>query len=149
MTELESLFTQEREILESICDIAQSIHEMSEYSVIKSPLELADAEIVGKRIRRACDKVNEQIHAARNKLGALLTHTTKVKLKKAERPVHEVENDLSLMHGDIEAIGRIAEDFFEAKDRKAAFYNMNKHYSELVDHVSSLMAEGPELKKLL
>jgi len=53
------------------------------------------------------------------------------------------------MHGDIEAIGRIAEDFFEAKDRKAAFYNMNKHYSELVDHVSSLMAEGPELKKLL
>ena len=57
-----------------------------------------------------------------------------------------MENELSLIHGYLEAIGSFAERFFEAKDRKAAFDNLNQHYSELVEHVTSLMVSEAKLK---
>ncbi len=149
MTVLDKLFEEEEKIQSAVHEISQGILDLSDYALAKSALELAETEIVGKKIRNACDKINEEVHIARKKLGALLTNTTKVKFKKGERPLHEMENELSLIHGDLEAIGKIAEEFYHAKDRKAAFENMNKHYSELVQHVTSLMLDEAELKKLL
>ena len=149
MTELAKLFEEEEKIQQAVREISQGVLDMSDYTLAKSAVELAEAEVVGKRIRNACDSINDEVHIARKKLGALMTHTTKVKFKKAERPLHEMENELSLIHGDIEAIGRIAEDFYEAGNRKAAFENLNKHYSELIQHVTSLMIEESELKKFL
>ncbi len=149
MTELEALFEEEEKIEQAVREISQGVLDLSDYSLAKSAIELAEMEIVGKRIRNACDKINDEVHIAMKKLGALLTHTTTVTFKKSARQLHEMENELSLVHGDLEAIGRIAEDFYEAKDRKAAFQNLNKHYAELVEHVTSLMIEESNVKQLL
>jgi hypothetical protein len=149
MTDLDKLFEEEEKIQQAVREISQGVLDMSDYVLAKSALELAEAEIVGKNIRKACDKMNDEVHHAKKKLGALLTNTTKVKFKGADKPLHEMENELSLIHGDLEAIGKISEDFFEAKDRKAAFDNLNKHYAELVQHVTSLLVEESNLKQLL
>ena len=149
MTELDKLFEEEEKIQASVLEISQGLLDLSDYSNAKSAVDLAEAEVVGKRIRNACDKINGEVHHAKQRLGALLTNTTKVKFKKGERKLHEMENELSMIHGDVEAIGTIAEGFYDAKDRKAAFDNLNQHYSELVKHVTSLMVEESELKKLL
>ncbi len=149
MTELDKLFEEEDKIQQAVLEISRGVLDLSDYSNAKSAVELAEAEIVGKRIRNACDKINEEVHIARKKLGSLLTNSTKVKFKKAERPLHEMEDELSLIHGDLEAIGKISEDFYHAEDRKAAFDNLNKHYSELVRHVTSLMVEESNLKQLI
>jgi hypothetical protein len=149
MTELDRLFEEEEKIQESVREISQGLLDLSDYSLAKSAVDLAEAQVVGKRIRNACDKISEQVHVARKKLGALLTNSTKVKFKKAEKPLHEMENELSLIHGDLEAIGQIAEDFYGAKNRKAAFENLNRHYSELIQHVTSLMIEESNLKQLV
>src|SRR3990172_3097944 len=148
MTELAKLFEEEEKIQQSVREISQGLLDLSDYTLAKSVIDLAESEVVGKRIRNACDKINEEVHIARKKLGALLTNSTKVKFKKAERPLHEMENELSLIHGDLEAIGQIAEKFHEAESRKAAFENMNKHYSELVKHVTSLMCQKLEVEKI-
>ena len=149
MIELDRLFDEEEKIQNAVRDISQGLIDLSDYSIAKSALELAESEIVGKRIRSACDTINDQVHIAKKRLGILFTSTRKVKFKHGEKALHEMEDDLSLIHGDVETIGKIAECFFEAKDRSAAFDNMTKHYSELVDHVTRLMIEGKELKKLL
>ena len=149
MTELAKLFQEEEKIQLAVREISQGLLDLSDYSLAKGAIELAESEVVGKRIRNACDKINEEVHIARKKLGALLTNSTKVKFKKSERPLHEMENELSLIHGDLEAIGQIAERFHEAENRKAAFENLNKHYSELIQHVTSLMIEEANLKQLL
>ncbi len=148
MSELAKLFEEEEKIQQSVREISQGLLDLSDYSLSKSAIELAESEVVGKRIRNACDKISEEVHIARKKLGALLTNSTKVKFKKSERPLHEMENELSLIHGDLEAIGSIAERFFEAKDRKAAFDNLNQHYSELVEHVTSLMVSEAKMKQI-
>ena len=147
MTELKQLFEEEEKIQKSVREIAQGLLDLSDFTVAKSPLELASAEIVGKRIRRACDFISDDVHIARQKLGDLMTQDTSVKFKKATRALHEMENELSLIHGDLEAIGKIAEDFYRSKNRNAAFDNLNRHYSELVKHVSSLLV-GENLNKL-
>lgn len=149
MTELDKLFEEEEKIQREVQQISHGIIDLSDYLLAKSALELAELELVGKRIRNSCDKINDGVHIARNKLNSLMTHTTTVKFKKVGRSLHDMENELSLIHGDLEAIGKIAEGFYEANDRKAAFDNLNKHYSELVKHVTSLMVEEAELKKLL
>jgi len=146
MTELGILFAEEERIQLAVREISQGILDMSDYVLAKSPIELAEAEVVGKNIRKSCDKINDDVHLARNTLGNLFTHATKITFKGKERPLHEMENELSLIHGDLEAIGSIAEKFFEAKDRKAAFDNLNQHYSELVEHVTSLMVSEAKLK---
>ena len=82
-------------------------------------------------------------------LGLLLTHSKTVNFKKQVRSLNEMENELSLIHGDIAAIGCVAEGFFESLNREAAFENLSKHYGELVSNVESLMVEEAKLKKLL
>ena len=149
MTELDKLFEEEEKIEQSVREISQGLLDLSDYSVSKSVIELAELEVVGKKIRNACDRINEEVHVARKKLGLLMGNSTKVNFKKAERPLHEMENELSLIHGDLEVIGQVAESFHQAKNRKAAFENLNKHYSELVQHVTSLMVEESNLKQLL
>ena len=149
MTDLDKLFEEEEKIQQSVREISQGLLDLSDYAVAKGVIELAEVEVVGKRIRNACDKINEEVHIARKKLGVLMTSSAKVKFKKAERPLHEMENELSLIHGDLETIGQIAESFYEAKNRKIAFENLNKHYSELVQHVTSLLVEESNLKQLI
>ncbi len=146
MTELQKLFEEEQAIQQSVRKISEGVLELSDYSLAKSAIELAEAEVVGKSIRKACDEISEHVHKARKALGAFLTDTSKIKLKGKERPLHEVENELALIHGDLESIGSIAERFFEAKDRKIAFQNLNQHYSELMQHLTSLLLEEAALK---
>ncbi len=146
MTDLGILFAEEEGIQKSVKEISQGILDMSDFVLSKSPIELAEAEVVGKRVRNACDKINDQVHLARNTLGKLMTHASKVNFKGSSRSLSEMENELSLIHGDLEVIGSIAERFFEAKDRKIAFENLNQHYSELVEHVTSLMVSESNLK---
>lgn len=149
MKELASLFQEEEKIQQAVREISQGLLDLSDYMLAKSAIELAESEVVGKQIRNACDKINEEVHVARKKLGVLLTDSTKVRFKKAEKPLHEMENELSLIHGDLETIGQIAERFYELENRKAAFENLNKHYSELIQHVTSLLIEESNLKQLL
>ncbi|GEM_PF-3515004 len=148
MNELNQLFEREEKIQETVREISHGLLDLSDYSIIRSPIELAEAEIVGKKIRNACDKVSEDVHLARQKLGDFMTHNTKIKFKKGERYLHEMENELSLIHGDLDAIGRIAENFYKSDNRAAAFENLNTHYSELVKHVTSLIVEESNLKQL-
>ncbi len=149
MKELAGLFQEEEKIQQAVREISQGLLDLSDYMLAKSAIELAESEVVGKQIRNACDKINEEVHVARKKLGVLLTDSTKVRFKKAEKPLHEMENELSLIHGDLETIGQIAERFYELENRKAAFENLNKHYSELIQHVTSLLIEESNLKQLL
>lgn len=146
MTELQKLFEEEQAIQQSVRKISEGVLELSDYSLAKSAIELAEAEVVGKNIRKACDEVSEHVHKARKALGAFLTDASKINLKGKERPLHEVENELALIHGDLEAIGSIAERFFEVRDRKIAFQNLNQHYSELMQHLTSLLLKETELK---
>lgn len=148
MKELVKLFDEEEKIEKSVREISKGVLDLSDYSLAKSPIELAEAEVLGKRIRRACDMISDEVHRARQKLGDLMTHTTKVKFKKSGRELHDMENELSLIHGDLEAIGSIAEEFYQAEDRKASFANINRHYSELLQHVMSLMVSEANLKEL-
>lgn len=149
MKELKQLFEEEEKIEKSVREISKGVLDLSDYSLAKSPIELAEAEVLGKRIRRACDMISDEVHRARQKLGALMMHTTKVKFKKSNRELHDMENELSLIHGDLEAIGSLAEEFYEAKDRKVLFANINRHYSGLMQHVMSLMVSEANLKELL
>lgn len=145
MSELAKLFEEEEKIQKSVREISIGLLELSDFVLAKSPVELASAEIIGKRIRRACDMINDEVHVARKKLGVLLTHKSKVKFKKTIRSLHEMEDELSLIHGDIDAIGDVAENFYASEDRKVAFENLNRHYSELVSHVTSLMCQRLEM----
>ena len=149
MSELKQLFEEEEKIQKALFEISQAMLDLSDYTIAKSPIELAEAEVVGKRMRNACDKISDEVHIARKKLGALMTDMTSVKFKKAERQLNEMENELALIHGDLEAIGGLAERFYEAKSRKGAFENLNRHYSELVQHVTSLMVTESEVKRIL
>ncbi len=149
MTELQKLFSEEEKIRDGVHAIAEGILELSEHVVDKGVLELAGAEVVGKRVRKACDDINDEVHLARKQLGVLLSHSSEVKFKKSVRSLNEMEDELSLIHGDIDVIGRVAENFFQSGNRKAAFSNLNRHYGELVEHVTSLMVEEAKLKKLL
>jgi len=148
MKELAKLFEEEEKIEKSVREISKGVLDLSDYSLARSPIELAEAEVLGKRIRRACDVICDEVHRARQKLGALMTHTTAVSFKKSKRQLHEMENELSLIHGDLEAIGSIAEEFYQAEDRRASFENINSHYSELIQHVMSLMVSEANLKEL-
>ena len=148
MKELASLFQEEEKIQQAVREISQGLLDLSDYMLAKGAIELAESEVVGKQIRNACDKINDEVHIARKKLGVLLTDSTKVRFKKAEKPLCEMENELSLIHGDLETIGQIAEKFYELEDRKAAFENLNKHYSELIQHVTSLMCQKLELANM-
>ncbi|VVB81308.1 Uncharacterised protein [uncultured archaeon] len=148
MNELKQLFDEEEKIQRSVREISQGVLDLSDYALAKSPIELAEAEVVGKRIRRACDVISDEVHRARQKLGDLMTHATKVKFKKSGRELHDMENELSLIHGDLEAIGRIAEEFYKTENRKASFANINRHYSELMQHITSLMISESNLKEL-
>jgi hypothetical protein len=141
MSVLEKLFQEERKISDAVRQIGALVLELSDFTTAKSPLELAHSQIIGKKMRQECDKINEEIHIARKLIGRLMTEKTKVKFKKQERELHELENDLALMHGDVQTLGSLAEHFFEAKDRKAAFQNLNKAYSELMGHVLALVVE--------
>lgn len=149
MSELDRLFEDEEKIQLAVREISQGILDLSDYSNAKNALELAEAEIIGKRVRNACDKINDEVHVARKRLGILFTQSIKVKFKKIERLLHEMENELSLIHGDLEVIGSIAENFYHAESRKAAFDNINQHYSELVRHVTSLVVDEAKLKNSL
>jgi len=149
MTELDKLFEEEEKIEQSVKEISQGLLDLSDYSLAKSAIELAESEVIGKKIRNACDKISEEVHIARKKLGSLFTDSTKVKFKKIERPLHEMEDELALIHGDLEAIGEIAEKFHEAKNRKAAFENLSKHYAELIQHITSLMCQKLELADIV
>ena len=149
MTVLDKLFEEEEKIERAVVDISRGVLDLSDYVVAKSPLELAEAEIVGKRIRESCDSVNEEIHVARRKLGILLSHSSSVVFKKGKRFLHEMENELSLIHGDIEAIGTVAEHFFTSNNREVAFENLSMIQSNLVKHVTSLLGDESRLKKLV
>ncbi|MEM3154255.1 MAG: hypothetical protein QW165_01670 [Candidatus Woesearchaeota archaeon] len=146
MNGLKKLFDEENAIQEAVKRISHGVLDLSDYVLSKSAIELAEAQVVGKNVRKACDDINEHVHKARKVLGALLTDAVRVQFKGKERALHEIENELSLIHGDLEAIGSIAERFYDAKDRKAAFENLNQHYSELVRHLTSLMLEEASLK---
>jgi len=144
---LEQLFEQEELIQKSIKDIAQGILDLSDFVTAKGPLELANAQIVGKRMRRSCDIISDEVHLARKKLGILMLETKSVVFKKSKRALTEMENELSLIHGDVDAIGKISEEFYGAIDRKSAFANVSRHYEELVEHAMSLMVVEGNLKK--
>ncbi|MBI4145821.1 hypothetical protein HY489_00620 [Candidatus Woesearchaeota archaeon] len=145
--DLTKLFEEEDKVVASIREISQSLLDLSDFTLAKSAVELAKAEVVGKRLRNACDLINEELHGARKKLGVLLSSAKKVKFKGRDRLLHEMEDELSLIHGDVEAIGTIAESFYKAESREIAFENMNKHYAELMQHVLDLMGEESSLGK--
>lgn len=149
MNELSGLFEEEDKIELAVREISQGILDLSDYVVAKSPIELAEAEIVGKRVRNSCDSISDEVHIARKKLGILLTGSSKVKFKKVVRFLHEMENELSLIHGDLEVIGNISENFYRVESRKVAFDNLNQHYSELVRHVTSLIVDESKIKNIL
>lgn len=149
MKNLDALFREEKKIAAHVREIAEALLELSEFVNAKGALDLAGAEVLGRRVRRACDGINDEVHEARKALGVLMLEKKMVSFKKAEKPLHEMENDLSLVHGDIDAIGRIAEGFYEAPDREAAFENLNSHYRELVRHVQALLSEQVDLAKLV
>lgn len=126
----------ETRLEKDVKEISKGLLDISDFTKARSPLELAEAEVVGKRIRAACDKIADEIHMAKKKLGIELLHSTK---SKKGRSLNELENLLSLIHGDVETIGNVAVNFISAPNREAAFENMNRHYAELVQHVMSLI----------
>ena len=146
---VEKLFEEEEKVIESVREISQGILDLSEFANAKSPVELAECEIVGKRMRNACDKINDEIHKARKVLGILMLHKEAVVFKRGARSLREMEDELSLIHGDVESIGVVAENFFEASDRKIAFENLNKQYGSLMEHVMSLLSSESKMRELL
>lgn len=146
---LKSLFKDEVTIAKDVREIAAQIVELSEFAEAKSPLELAHAEVVGKRIREACDRVNDEVHHARRQVGALLSEQESIVVRDTERALNDVFDELSVVHGSVEAIGRIAEGFFEARDREVAYRNLNRVYERLVRQVSVLLSSKQKLSAML
>lgn len=141
MNALSSLFSEEEKIARAVRQISTGILELDDFVLARGPLELAKAEVSGKRIRRACDEINEEIHLAKKQVGILMSSSKEVKLKGRKRFLHEVEDTLALLHGDVETIGELAESFYRADDRKVLFENLNHQYGELMRHVMSLLSD--------
>ena len=136
---LDNLFEEEELIHEGVRSIAQGLLDMSDFVTAKGPIELAEAQVVGKRLRRVCDDLLEELHKARKAVGSLLSHEKEGTLNGKKIKLYDVEDELSLIHGDVEAIAIIAENFYGSRDRVVAFGNLNKHYRDLVTHVTSVM----------
>ncbi len=138
---LKKLFEEEERINRAVRVISSGILDLSDYSVASGAIELAEVEVIGKRICEACSEISKEINFARKTLGSFMTSTRVLRFKGFKRHLHEIEDELSLVHGDIDAIGRIAEKFHSAKNRSAAFDNLKRHYSGLVEHASSLLID--------
>ncbi len=146
---LKQLFEEEDKIHSSVRQIGELLLELSDFSLAKSALELAKVQVIGKRLRNVCDEISDHVHHARKKLGSLMLHHTHVQFKKADKSLHDMERELSLIHGNLETIGSIAESFFESTDRKAAFANLNSAYNSLVQNVMSLLVDESSVKKVV
>lgn len=136
---LDTLFEEEEKIQQGVRSIAQSLLDMSDFVTAKGPIELAEAQVVGRRLKRVCDDLLEELHKARKAVGILLSHEKEGTLNGKKRHISDVEDELSLIHGDIEAIASIAENFYQSQNRKTAFENLNRHYGDLVAHVTQVM----------
>ncbi len=147
MTVFDSLFREEERIAKAVRQISTGLLELDDFIVARGPLELAKAEVSGKRIRRACDEINEEIHEAKKQIGVLMSGTKEVKLKGRKRLLHELEDTLALLHGDVETIGNLAESFYKTDNRRVLFENLNHQYSELMRHVMSLLSDQDMLKR--
>ncbi|PIN76184.1 hypothetical protein COV18_00620 [Candidatus Woesearchaeota archaeon CG10_big_fil_rev_8_21_14_0_10_37_12] len=145
---LSKLFEEEEIIRSHVKDIAQLILELSDFVVATRVLDLAQAEVLGKKVQNVCDKLNTHVHKARKLLGILMTKKTSVLFKGKQVLLPDIENDLSLIHGDVDSIGRIGLDFYKAENRGAAFENLERHYDDLVEHVTNLVVDDTELKDL-
>jgi len=146
---LDQLFKDEERVVADMHELSAGILSLSEFVSTKTPLDLAQAEVSGKKIRAACDRMNDDIHEAKKELGVLCSQTTSVSFKQQDRLLHEMEDDLALMHGDVETIGRVAEHFFEAPNREAAFENLNTHYGTLVKLAGALLSSRQKLSAIL
>lgn len=146
MSDLDKLFEEEEKIHRSVREIAQALLDLSDFVLAKSPMELASAEVAGKRIRKACDSINDEVHIARKKIGILLSDSTKVKFKKGDKVLTDMEDELSLVHGDVESIGSIALQFYKSNDRNAAFKNLNKQYADLVKNITNLLVSKSQVR---
>lgn len=145
---LKQLFEEEGKVRDAIREISTLLLDLSDFSLAKSALELAKVQVLGKRIRDVCDRITDDVHQARKKLGDLMLHHTHVNFKKADKALHDMEKDLSLAHGNLETIGKISESFYESKNRNAAFENLNKAYSSLIQNISSLMIDASTVKEI-
>jgi len=149
MNEVETLFEDEEEIARRVHEIARRVLNLGEYVTDQSVLELARAEVIGKQVREECDLIASKVHHARRQVGVMLSQAETVRLKGAERKLEEVLERLSMVHGDIDAIGRLAEGFFEAKDRNVAFGNMSKLYARFIGHMTDVLSSSKSLPALL
>jgi len=147
-SELEQLFEAEEKIQQAIREISTLLLDLSDFTLAKSVLELAKVQVLGKRIRDVCDRISDDIHQARKKLGDLMVHHTHVKFKDADKALHDMEKELSLAHGSLETIGHVAETFYESKNRRAAFDNLNKAFSSLIHNITSLLVDASRVKEL-
>ncbi|RMD57858.1 hypothetical protein D6825_02655 [Candidatus Woesearchaeota archaeon] len=147
--ELSKLFRDERKVSELVRELAQGVLDLSDFVLAKSAVELAAAQVAGKRLADACTRVEDLIHEVKKDLGVLLLSYESVEFKGIERPLHEMEDSVSLIHGDLDALRVIAQNFHKAKDRKVAFANASKHYRALVKHIVRLLVEENELFEVL
>jgi len=140
------LFAEEEKVAALVREVSQGLLDLDEFVLAKSPLELAKAEVIGRRIRRSCDQMNEHVHEAKKVIGALMLEKSAVRFRGAEKALHEMESELAQIHGDIESIGSLAESFYSAENREVVFQNLNAQYAQLMRHVMALMATEAVLK---
>ncbi|MGK5094629.1 hypothetical protein WDW89_21770, partial [Deltaproteobacteria bacterium TL4] len=134
-----TLFEEEEKIREGVRSIAQGLLDVSDFVEAKGPVELAEAQVVGKRLRKVCDELLDELHKARKAVGLLLSHEKEGVIGGKTRQFSDIEDELSLIHGDVEAIAVIAENFYQSRNRSIAFNNLNRHYRDLVTHVTSVL----------
>jgi hypothetical protein len=146
MSEIEQLFEEEKKVGEAVRIIGSLILDLSDFTHSRSPEELAQSQILGKKINTECEKIDEEVHKARKLISKLMTEKTSIKLNNENQELHKIENELALIHGDVHIISQLAQEFFKAKNRQAAFDNLSKVYAGLMQHMVALMVEGTGLE---
>lgn len=148
MNAVDELFHEVGKVEQGVRELSDHLMALADVAHGKSPVELASAKVMGKRIARACDMILDEVEEAKKRLGTLALQTTSVKTKKGDRAIVNVQNDLALVHSDVEMIAHLAEHFFESEDREDSFTNITEFYGKLIEHVTTLLMDEDALKNV-
>ena len=146
---LKQLFAEEEKVSKAIEQVAEVLIGMSEFVIAKSAMELAQVEVLGKRLQEICDSIKDEVHEAKKTLGSLMMDHTHAEFKGADKSLHDMEHVLALIHSDLSRLGDIGLKFPQSFHKEAAFENLNKAYRTLTENVRQLIVDESPIKKII
>lgn len=145
-TRVKSLLKQEGSIRDSVVEIVNLITSLSDFVVVKSPVELAKSRVIGLRLQRECERILSIVYESRKSVALLMQAYTHASFKGVSRALQDIMDDLSFIQSDLEVISSIGVSFFSSDNRQASFANLVHAHDRLIRNVISLVSDENDLK---